>query len=277
LTGYTSIRYELRGPVAHITFNRPEKLNALSRAMTEETGRAFAEARSDDAVRVVVLKGAGRAFCAGADLSPAGATVAGPHSVPDDAFAILAGVNRWLEVWHFPKPVIAQVHGYCLGGGAHVASFCDLVIVAEDSQIGWPKLPVGGGFISPVWSWFVGPRRAKEFSFLVGTVFSGREAAEMGWANRAVPAAELDGYVQQLAERVARVPADILRVKKEAINRTLDLQGFTTSVQLTAAWDALAHASPSVEVIRRKIRELGLRGAIAWFEQGGSAQTEAEG
>lgn len=264
-----SILVEREGPIATVVLNRPEKLNALSRKMSAECREALDAFRDDDAVRVIVLKGAGRAFCAGADLSPSGATVSGPHSVPEDAFSIASSVEAWLQVWHHPKPVIGQVHGFCIGGGAHVASFCDLVIVADDAVIGWPKLPVGGGFISPVWSWFVGPRRAKQLSFLVGNTFSGAEAADMGWANWAVPAAELDGRVKEVAARIAKVPSDVLRLKKEAINTTADLQGFSTSIRLTAAWDSIAHASPNVEVIRQKIRDVGLRGAITWFESEG--------
>jgi len=269
MTEYETIRAGVEGRVGTITLNRPEKLNALSRKMSAECRQALDAFADDDAVRVIVLKGAGRAFCAGADLSPSGATVSGPHSVPEDAFGIASGVEAWLHVWHHPKPVIGQVHGFCIGGGAHIASFCDLVITAEDAVIGWPKLPVGGGFISPVWSWFVGPRRAKQLSFMVGNTFSGADAAAMGWANFAVPAEQLETRVREVADRIARVPSDILRLKKEAINTTADLQGFSTSIRLTAAWDALAHASPNVEFIRQKIRELGLRGAIAWFESEG--------
>lgn len=266
---YNSIICSVEGPVGTITLNRPEKLNALNREMSAECGRALDELGGDANVRVIVLKGAGRAFCAGADLSPSGATVTGPRSVPEDAFGIASGVESWLKVWHHPKPVIGQVHGFCIGGGAHIASFCDLVVVAEETVIGWPKLPVGGGFISPVWSWFVGPRRAKQLSFMVGNTFSGSDAAAMGWANVAVPQGELESTVRDMANRIARVPSDVLRLKKEAINATADLQGFSTSIRLTAAWDALAHASPSVEIIREKIREVGLRGAIAWFETEG--------
>jgi enoyl-CoA hydratase len=266
---YNSILYDVGEGVATITFNRPERLNAMSREMSAETMDAVESACADDNVNVIVIRGSGRAFCAGADLSPTGATVTGPESVPADAASIGRGVGAWLAVWHSPKPVIAQVHGYCIGGGAHCASFADIVIVSEEAVLGWPKLPVGGGFISPVWSWFVGPRRAKQLSFMVGNTFSGKEAAEWGWANMAVPAAELDTTVREVATNIARVPSDILRIKKQALNATLDAQGFTSSIQLTAAWDAIAHASPSVEVLREKIREVGLRGAIAWYEQGG--------
>lgn len=269
MNDFNSIICTTDGPVGTITLNRPEKLNALSREMSAECGLALDRLRDDASVRVIVLKGAGRAFCAGADLSPSGATVTGPHSVPEDAFGIASGVEAWLKVWHHPKPVIAQVHGFCIGGGAHIASFCDLVVVAEETVIGWPKLPVGGGFISPVWSWFVGPRRAKQLSFMVGNTLSGSEAEAMGWANVAVPQARLEAEVAEIAGRVAKVPSDILRLKKEAINATADLQGFSSSIRLTPAWDAIAHASPSVEVIRQKIREVGLRGAINWFETEG--------
>lgn len=268
---YQSILYDVEGPLAFITFNRPEKLNAMNRQMTAETLHAVDAASADPAVRVIILRGSGRAFCAGADLSPTSATVTGPESVPADQMGIANGVNNWLKVWHSPKPVIAQVHGYCIGGGVHAASFADLIIVADDAVLGWPKLPVGGGFISPVWSWFVGPRRAKQLSFMVGNTFSGAEAARMGWANLAVPGAELEEKVRSIASNIARVPSDVLRLKKQALNSTLDLQGFSTSIQMTAAWDAIAHASPSVEVLREKIRAVGLREAIKWFDAEGIA------
>jgi enoyl-CoA hydratase len=269
MSDYESILYDVENAVGTITLNRPDKLNALNRAMSAEVGRALDEMALDERVRVIVLRGNGRAFCAGADLSPSGATVTGPESVPQDAFSIAGGVESWLKVWHHPKPVIAQVHGFCIGGGAHIASFCDLVLIADETVVGWPKLPVGGGFISPVWSWFVGPRRAKQLSFLVGDTFSGTAAAAMGWANMSVPKAELDATVLEVARKIARVPSDILRIKKQAINTTADMQGFSTAIRMTGAWDAIAHASPSVEIIREKIREVGLRGAISWFETEG--------
>lgn len=269
MSDYTSILVDVTDGIGTVTMNRPERLNALNREMGREIQQAFAAFATDEAVRVIVLKGAGRAFCAGADLNPGAAVANLSHSVPDDERGIASGIENWLSVWNHPKPVIAQVHGYCIGGGAHAASFCDLIMIAEDTVVGWPKIPVGGGFISPVWSWFVGPRRAKELSFTVGNTLSGTEAAQMGWANRAVPADQLEAETRAVAERIATVPPDLLRVKKMAINRAMDVRGFTTGVRATSAWDAIAHASPNVEILRGKLRELGIKGAIEWFEAGG--------
>jgi enoyl-CoA hydratase len=262
--------------VATITMNRPEKLNAMSRPLIDGVMASFQKGFEDPAVKVLVLKGNGRAFCAGADLSPTGTTIHGPESVPLDAARITDNVERWLRVWHGPKPVIAQVHGFCMGGGAHLASFADIIVTAENAVIGWPKLPVGGAFISPVWMWFVGARKAKELSFVIGNEMSGAEAQELGWANHAVPADELDAFVLKMARRIALVPADVLRIKKEAINHCLDAQGFSNAVRQTGPWDALAHASPGVDRLRAEIREIGMKKAIEWFNEGGLGQAMRE-
>ncbi|MGH3158009.1 MAG: enoyl-CoA hydratase-related protein, partial [Streptosporangiaceae bacterium] len=167
-----------------------------------------------------------------------------------------------------PKPVIAAVHGHCLAGATQLAVFCDITVVAEDARIGLPSLPVGGGYISPIWTWLVGPKRAKQMSFVAGSSISGTEAAEWGWANSAVPESELWDQVRTLALEIARIPAEILRMKKYAVNRVLDLQGFRSSVKLGAETDALLHASGSVEAVRQTIREHGLKAAIERFNLG---------
>jgi enoyl-CoA hydratase len=183
--------------------------------------------------------------------------------------ARLAGnIDRFLEIWDCPKPVIAAVHGHCLAGATQLAVFCDITVIAEDARVGWPTLPVGGGYISPIWTWLVGPKRAKQMSFMAGSSITGSEAADWGWANVAVPESELWDQVRTVARQIARIPADMLRMKKYAVNRVLDLQGFRSSVKLGAETDALLHASRSVDVIRHAIREQGLRQAIGQFNDG---------
>jgi enoyl-CoA hydratase len=168
--------------------------------------------------------------------------------------------GRFLELWEAPKPVIAQVHGHCLGTAVALCNCADLVVVAEDASIGWP-LPMGGGLIGPSWVHFVGVRRAKELSFQAISRISGSEAAAIGWANRAVPVADLDRTVMDIARRIARTPGGVLRLKKEAINAASERMGFRDAVLRGPMYNALAHTDPEVEEVRQAVREEGAKGA----------------
>jgi enoyl-CoA hydratase len=261
------VRYEPDGRVAYLTLNNPEKLNALSNRVLSDFDRALEALAADRDVRVGIIRGEGRAFCAGYDLTPSGPTVQRRVGVVDDREGLQQTIERWLRIWDCPKPVIAQIHGYCLAGGTQIPIFCDLAVVAEDAVLGWPKLPLGGGYISPMWAWSIGPKRAKQMSFIAGSTMTGREAYEWGYANICVPASELAGRTRALADEIAKMPSELLRVKKLAINRVMEIQGFRTSVMFGAEWDSILHEAESVAEMRRSIRELGLRGAIAKYEQ----------
>jgi enoyl-CoA hydratase len=179
------------------------------------------------------------------------------------------GWGAFLAAWDSPTPVIVQVHGVCMGIATILCNFSDIVIAAEDARIGWPKLPLGGGIISPTWVWHVGVHRAKELSYQVGAELSGTEAAAMGFANRAVPAADLAGEVGAMARRIARVPRDLLVLKKKALNRVLEAQGFKDAVLLGGLWGALSHDLASTQAVQQVIADKGLKGAIAHYTGGG--------
>jgi enoyl-CoA hydratase len=262
------VLWERVGRLGYITLNRPEKLNAINDEMLAQLDQALEAARRDDEVRVLVIRGAGRSFSAGYDLAPSGATIGQHRDVVDDRDRLQSRTDLWLKIWDHPKPVIAQVHGHCLAGATQLCIFCDVTVVADDARIGFPAIPVGGGYISPMWTWLVGPKRAKELSFTPGSQISGAVAAEWGWANRAVPAAELADTVRALAERIATVPGKILHMKKVAVNRTMDTQGFRVAVGFGSEFDALLHASEPVERLAGLIRERGLKGAIEAFNRG---------
>jgi len=262
------VLWERQGNLGYITLNRPDKLNALSQGMLREFDEALEEARRDREARVIIIRGAGRAFSVGYDLSPDAEGRKDRGDTVDDRDRLQGNIDRWLRVWDFPKPVIAQVHGYCLAGATQLCVVTDITIVAEDARIGFPSIPVGGGFISPMWVWLVGPKRAKEMSFTPGSQIDGRTAAEWGFANRAVPADRLEQEVRETAERIAVVPEKILKMKKWAVNRIMDVQGFRTSVSFGAETDALLHASEPVEALTNLIREHGLKGAIDEFRKG---------
>ena len=256
------------GRVAWISFNRPDRLNAFSDGLLAELDRALEEERRSDS-RVLVLRGNGRAFSAGFDISGETTEIAAGVDSVETRDRQASHAERWLRIWDHPKPVIAAVHGYCIAGATQMCCFCDLTVVAEDAVIAAsPALPLGGGFISPMWSYMVGPKRAKQMSFVAGERISGTTAAEWGWANYAVPAERLDEEVADLAARIARTPANLLRIKKLSNNRALEMQGFRTMATLGADANAVAHESGAVKGFQDSIRAHGLKGAIERFEAG---------
>lgn len=268
---YQNILYEKNKPfdrIATITLNRPEKLNAMNQPLLTEFGDALDDIGKDDEISVVIIKGAGRAFSAGYDLTPApGERLAVRPDVEEDRQNISGDIERWLKIWDLPKAVIAQVHGFCLAGASQMVTFCDITIVAEDARIGMPSIPIGGGLLSQTLCWLIGPKLAKELSFNAGVHLTGKQLAEAGWG-RAVPADKLEEEVNNLAKSIARMPLPILRIKKQAINRVMDIQGFRVAVHFGAEWDAILHYSKPVEELSKRIREKGLRQAIADYNEG---------
>lgn len=263
---WETVAYETEGAVGTIILNRPAKLNAFSGQMLADFAAAVAHAGQDASVRVVIVRGAGRAFSAGYDISP-GEFSPHDHTITEDREWLHNATEQWLRLWEFPKPVIAQVHGICSAGATMLAICCDITLVAEDASIRWPALPLGGGLIGPLWTWLIGPKKAKEMSFIAGSEMSGAEAQSWGWANRAVPASELDAVTKQMARAIARTPADLLRIKKLAINRVMDVQGFRTVAMFGAEWDSIAHYSAGAAEMAAKIKEHGLKGAIAALQK----------
>jgi enoyl-CoA hydratase len=269
---FETLTLEDDGGVTWLTLNRPAKLNALSDQLLEELGLALDAIERSETTRVVVLRGAGRAFSAGYDLSPDAAEIgeAETRSPIDERDRLVGNIELFTRIWRFPVPVIAAIHGYCVGGGAQLASFCDITVVADDAIImASPTLLIGGGYLSPIWAHLVGPKRAKLVSFDAGHRISGKVAAEWGWAAQSVPPELFDEHVRNLARSIARTPAGVLRLKKEAINRSTELQGFLTYARTGAETDALLHFSPEIREIQRWIREDGLRAAIDRFAESG--------
>ena len=200
----TEILYETDGPIGYITLNRPEKLNALNAALLTAFEAALDRAEVDPAVRVIIVRGAGRAFSVGYDIQPQGGYQPTKRTITGDRERIQHHIDTWLRVYEFPKPVIAQVHGYCIAGATLLPLCADITLVSQECRIRWPALPIGGGLISTMWTWLVGPKRAKEMSFVAGSEILGAEAAEWGWANRAVPEEQPADAARTLAIRHCR-------------------------------------------------------------------------
>ena len=263
-----TIALEQIGRVARVTLNRPEKLNAISRQLQRELIEVLTELERDDSVHVALVSGAGRAFSAGYDLAGGSGVAAEQASaISRDRDGLEELLRNWLRIWDLRLPVIAKVHGYCLAGGSQLASICDVTFVADDARIGAPQLPLGAGFVASFWAWQVGGKRAKEFFFPVGSMISGQEAAEIGLFNRALPADELDQFVDDYVKLVAKTPKEILVLQKKAINRTQEVQGFREALMGGVEIDAIAHFTTPVLEMNRSLKERGLRATLDDFNR----------
>lgn len=235
--------------VRRLTLNRPDKRNALNDALR---GALFDELRRADRSRdvsVIVIRGAGPAFCAGYDLGSANSDVERPIAKQDGWWSRHV-VNNWFEMWDMPTPIIGQVHGYCLAGGSELAAACDLVYVAEDAKIGYPPVRLMSPPDMQWQTWLMGLRRGME-ALLTGDAMSGTDAVAAGMANRAHPADELDAAVLTVAERVAKIPIELLALNKRAAHRAMEAQGIRTGIRATAEIQALGfHQPPSIEYLQ---------------------------
>ena len=264
---YQTLLLEHDGPISWIILNRPHRLNAMSDELLTELGAALEELRTSGGP-VIGIRGNGRAFSTGYDISSDSDEVGGAaeRDITDDLHRLEGNIELFFKIWDHPKPVIAAVHGYCLAGATQLCVFTDLTIVAEDAQIGLPSIPIGGGYITPLWTPLVGPKRAKQMSFVAGSKIDGTTAADWGWANYAVPEEELLDDVRALADEMSKIPPAILRVKKMAINRVWDVMGFRTIAPMGAESDALLHFSQPVKEMGGMIVDQGLKEAIRRFD-----------
>ena len=265
---FTNIKLEKENLIGTLTLNRPEKLNAMTPALIAEFAEALNQIERDKEIKVVVIRGAGRAFSTGYDLAGGwGEGVTEKFTLDDDQRFLQRYVEHWLRLRDLPKPVIAMVHGYCLAGATQLCIASDMIFVADDARIGFPSIPAGAGYVSAFWNWMVGPHRTKYLAFLPGSRISGKESEAMGFATRCFPAADLEKETYDYARRVTKVPAQKLRLEKIAINRAMDVRGFRTTVLAGAEFDAIFHFGPGNDEIRAVQKERGLKGAIQWYEE----------
>ncbi|HKF28082.1 MAG TPA: enoyl-CoA hydratase-related protein [Candidatus Binataceae bacterium] len=264
---FTNLLLDKHELIGTLTLNRPEKLNAMTPALIAEMGEALSEVENDPEIKVLIIRGAGRSFCTGYDLTVGlGGSGGERYTLDSDQRSLQHYVEHWLRLRDLPKPVISMVHGYCLAGGSQLAISTDMIFVAENASIGFPSIPAGAGYVSSFWNWMVGPHRTKYLAFLPGSRISGKEAEAIGFATRAFPAESLERETYDYARRVTKVPAQKLRLEKLAINRAMDIRGFRTTVLAGAEFDAIFHFGPGNEEIRAVQKERGLRGAIQWYE-----------
>jgi enoyl-CoA hydratase len=268
---YETLRYEVDGAIARITFDRPERLNTIVPPMPDELEAAVHQAVADGQVRVIVLRGAGRSFCAGFDfgegfheyddlLKTDGRWDPGKDFVFATAPSV-APVPKFMSMWRAPKPVIAQVHGWCVGGGSDMALCADLVIASEDARIGTPYARIWGCYLTGMWIYRLGLTRAKEYA-LTGRPLSGAEAAEIGLINRAVPFAQLEATVAEEAQRLAAIPPSQTAAMKLIVNQAYENMGLASTQTLGPILDGLMRNTPDAERWIERAADEGVRAAI---------------
>ncbi|MBV9291919.1 MAG: crotonase/enoyl-CoA hydratase family protein [Frankiales bacterium] len=279
---YQTLTYDVRDAKAYLTLNRPDRLNAIDDVMPGEIRAAVDEANADDNVRVIVVQGAGRAFCAGYDLK---------HFAEGDSKQSAAGdINdRWRQtkpwdpvrdyremrrntddfftLWRSLKPTIAKVHGYAVAGGSDIALSCDLVVMADDAKIGYPPARVWGCPTTAMWVYRLGAERAKRM-LLTGDTIDGTTAASWGLVVQSVPADELDTVVEALADRVAGVPTNQLVMQKLMINQALDNMGLAGTQLLATLFDGVARHTPEGVWFKQLAEEQGFHAAVEWRDSG---------
>lgn len=259
---YKNIIYEKQGRIARLTLNRPEVLNALSNTLLDEMVAALIEAEQDEGVGVIIIKGAGRAFSAGYDIEPGKAGEYGETPVLDDLLYLQGLDKRITAIWNLRKPVIAQVHGYCIAGGNDVAGQCDIIIAAENAVIAQPQIRRLGLTWMHMFPYKCGAQWAKILMF-TGDSISGKEAERIGLVAKAVPEDKLEEEVNKLAERIALVASELLALNKAAINRAFEEMGLRNAFNASSELDLIAHNTRAVQDFRRMAEEKGLKAALA--------------
>jgi enoyl-CoA hydratase len=274
MTTFTTLTYDVRDAKAYLTLNRPERLNAIDDVMPGEIRAAVEQANNDDDVRVIVVAGAGRAFCAGYDLkefAEGAGTSRWRQTTPWDPIRDYREMRRntddFFTLWRSLKPTIAKVHGHAVAGGSDIALSCDLLVIADDARIGYPPARVWGCPTTAMWVYRLGAERAKRM-LLTGDTIDGATAASWGLAVESVAASELDDAVERLADRIAGVPTNQLVMQKLMINQALDTMGLAGTQLLATLFDGITRHSPEGLWFKQLAEREGFHAAVEWRDSG---------
>jgi enoyl-CoA hydratase/carnithine racemase len=269
---FQTLLYDVTDAVATITLNRPERLNTIVPPMPHELETAVHDAIADADVKVIVLRGAGRSFCAGFDFGDGfhhwdeGLTTDGAWDPGKDFVSAtapsLAPVPQFMSLWRSPKPVIAQVHGWCVGGGSDMALCADLVVASDDARIGTSYSRMWGCYLSGMWLYRLGLTRAKEYA-LTGKPLSGVEAAEAGLINASVPFAQLEAEVSERAVQLTSIPSSQLSAMKLIVNQAYDNMGLASTQLLGPVLDGLMRNTPDAARFIELAEREGVHNAVA--------------
>ncbi len=272
MADFKCISYEVDNGRARITLNRPEKLNALSADLLYELNEVLWEADDNKDVHCVILRGAGRSFSAGYDLGGTPATYKisrikaenpdgryrGGRMVDDDAWQMERSQRYRMTIFDMHKPVIAQVHGYCLAGGTDVATLCDMIICEDDARFGFPPARDLGALPNQMWLYHVGPQWAKRL-MLTGDTITGKEAEEIGLVLKSVPKEHLEAEVEALADRLALIDPDLLSANKRIIQQGLELMGARTLQRMAVENDVRGHNTAAALTWGKRVADKGLK------------------
>jgi enoyl-CoA hydratase len=258
-----AVLYEVRGPAAWITLNRPEKLNAINKDVLDGLHAAIDRAAADDEVKVVVLTGAGRAFSAGYDLSAEAA-----HSdIPAHEWheVLAADIDATMRVWALEKPTIAAVRGYCLAGGCELAMACDMIVAGEGASFGEPEIRYGSGPVTLLMPYVLGQKKTNELLF-TGDVIDAAAALQAGMVNRVVADDAIESEVEDLVIKIAPTPLPVLRLTKIALIRAYEAMGLRQAVGTNLDLSAMLNAAdtPEQREFMDIVKSQGLKAALAW-------------
>ncbi len=271
MTDFETVLYDVEAPIATITLNRPEELNTIVPPMPDEFEQAVKLATNDDSVKVIVVRGAGRSFCGGYNFG-GGFKHWGDRVETDGKWdpgkdfawstdRLTAPTQKFMAIWHTHKPVIVQVHGWCVGGASDTALCGDLIIASDDARIGTPYSRMWGAYLSGMWLYRLGLTKAKEYA-LTGKPLSGREAADIGLINESVPFERLEETVRERAMQLASIPSSQLAAMKLVVNHAYENMGVSSTQVLGPILDGLMRNTPdALEFIRRAETE-GVRAVI---------------
>ena len=274
--GNVTLRKDPSNPrIGRLMLNRPEKLNAIDGALPGQIQAAVEAAGADDEIHVILVEGAGRAFCAGYDLQEF-AEGGDDHpcrqeKTPWDPMVDYAAMKRLndqiMSLWRSPKPTIAKVHGYSIAGGSDIALSCDLLVMEETARIGYMPTRVWGCPSTAMWTYRLGPMRAKQLMF-TGDTITGAQAAEWGLATQAVPSDQLEGAAMALANRIAGVPRGHLAMHKLVVNHVMLTMGLEQSQMMATVFDGMTRHNPEGMWFRRYAQVEGFKKAVEWRDSG---------
>jgi enoyl-CoA hydratase len=270
----TTVQSETEGRIATLTLDRPARYNAIDDEMPGELREAVERADADPDVHVIVLTGAGEAFCSGYDLqhyAEAPRPTTGSQEMPWDPMQdyrmMKSNTEDFMSLWRSHTPVIAKVNGPAVAGGSDIALCADLILMAEDARIGYPPARVWGCPTTMMWVYRLGPAEAKRMLF-TGDLVDGREAAEMGLVYEAVPGDDLDDRVDQLSHRIAGVPRNQLMMQKLAINQAYENMGLETTQTVATIFDGMARHTPEGVAFKERCEAVGFKQAVAERDRG---------
>ena len=259
---FETIHLDHKGPIGILTLDRPDKLNAINQQMKLDLAAALDRVESDEDLRVLVLRGAGRAFCAGFDLE---------HEEEE------GGVAHWraelqrdfdviMRFWQLKKPTISAIHKYALAGGFEMAIACDITVAAEGTRLGEPELKFGSGIVALLLPWLTSPKKAKELILTGNDKIDAAEAHALGIVNRVVPAGEEFETAMAIARDIAVIDPAPMQMTKQAINRSYEIMGMDQALRMALDVDVQIECleTPESKMFAEISKKEGLKAAIAW-------------